>query len=299
MQAGGAVLDPKPSFVLDPVLDPARIAAADGAERARLLAGAAAEIRASVLRMIGQAGLGHVGGDLSVSDILATLFFGVLDLDPSDPARPDRDRFILSKGHCAAALYSTLALRGFIPADLLGSFMKPLSVLNGHPNRRKVPGVEANTGPLGHGLPIGVGSAIAARLSSTSWRTFVVLGDGELQEGSNWEAAMSAGHRGLDNLTAIVDRNRLQQGARTEDTNRLEPLADKWRAFGWEAIELDGHDHAALWGAFTAAPAGKPRCVIARTIKGKGVSFMEDRVEWHHKVPSPAQIEQALIEVAR
>jgi transketolase len=257
------VLDPKPPFVLDTVPDLARIAAADGAERARLLAGAAAEIRASVLRMIGQAGLGHVGGDLS------------------------------------AALYSTLALRGFIPMDLLGSFMAPLSVLNGHPNRRKVPGVEANTGPLGHGLPIGVGSAVAARLSDSPWRTFVVLGDGELQEGSNWEAAMSAGHRGLDNLTAIVDRNRLQQGARTEDTNRLEPLADKWRAFGWEVIELDGHDHAALWAAFTAVPTGKPRCVIARTIKGKGVSFMEDRVEWHHKVPSPAQIEQALAEVAR
>lgn len=293
------MLDPKPSNVLDRVLDVARIAAADGAERTRLLVGAAAEIRGSVLRMIGQAGLGHVGGDLSVTDILATLFFGVLDLDPANPTRPDRDRFILSKGHCAAALYSTLALRGFIPADLLGSFMAPLSVLNGHPNRRKVPGVEANTGPLGHGLPIGVGSAIAARLSGSAWRTFVVLGDGELQEGSNWEAAMSAGHRGLDNLTAIVDRNRLQQGARTEDTNRLEPLADKWRAFGWEVIELDGHDHAALWAAFTAAPAGRPRCVIARTIKGKGVSFMEDRVEWHHKVPSPAQIEQALIEVAR
>lgn len=292
------MLDPKPPFVPDTALDPARIAAADGAGRARLLAGAAAEIRASVLRMIGQAGLGHVGGDLSVADILATLFFGVLDLDPANPTRPDRDRFILSKGHCAAALYSALALRGFIPADLLGSFMAPLSVLNGHPNRRKVPGVEANTGPLGHGLPIGVGSAIAARLSGSPWRTFVVLGDGELQEGSNWEAAMSAGHRGLDNLTAIVDRNRLQQGARTEDTNRLEPLADKWRAFGWEVVELDGHDHAALWEAFTAAPAGKPRCVIARTIKGKGVSFMEDRVEWHHKVPSPAQIEQALAEVA-
>jgi transketolase len=293
------VLDPKPPFVLDTVPDLARIAATDGAERTRLLAGAAAEIRASVLRMIGQAGLGHVGGDLSVTDILATLFFGVLDLDPADPARPDRDRFILSKGHCAAALYSTLALRGFIPPDLLGSFMAPLSVLNGHPNRRKVPGVEANTGPLGHGLPIGVGSAVAARLSDSPWRTFVVLGDGELQEGSNWEAAMSAGHRGLDSLTAIVDRNRLQQGARTEDTNRLEPLADKWRAFGWEVIELDGHDHAALWAAFTAAPAGKPRCVIARTIKGKGVSFMEDRVEWHHKVPTPAQIELALAEVAR
>ena len=280
-------------------LSPARIAAADGAERARLLAGAATAIRGSVLRTIGRAGLGHVGGDLSVSDIMATLFFGVLDLDPARPAWADRDRFILSKGHCAAALYSALALRGFIPPALLDSFMAPLSVLNGHPNRRKVPGVEANTGPLGHGLPIGVGCAVAAKLAKASWRTFVVLGDGELQEGSNWEAAMSAGHRRLDNLTAIVDRNRLQQGARTEDTNQLEPLADKWRAFGWDVVELDGHDHGALWAAFTAAPAGKPRCVIARTIKGKGVSFMEDRVEWHHKVPTPAQVEQALAELAR
>ena len=177
--------------------------------------------------------------------------------------------------------------------------MQPLSALNGHPNRRKVPGVEANTGPLGHGLPIGVGSAIASKLSGANWRTFVVLGDGELQEGSNWEAAMCAGHRELDTLTAIVDRNRLQQGARTEDTNRLEPLADKWRAFGWDAVECDGHDH----GRFsTSSPRRDPAnrvCVIANTIKGKGVSFIEDRVEWHHKVPSPEQVELALKELAR
>src|SRR3954469_17209281 len=161
--------------------------------------------------------------------------------------------------------------------------MAPLSPLNGHPNRTKVPGVETNTGPLGHGFPVAVGHALAAKLQGSARRTFVVLGDGELQEGSNWEAAMTAAHYQLSALTAIVDRNRLQQGARTEDTNRLEPLADKWRAFGWETGELDGHDHAALWAAFTAAPAGRPRCVIARTIKGKGVSFMEDRVQWHHK----------------
>jgi len=248
--------------------------------------------------MIGKARLGHVGGDLSVTDILTTLFFGVLRLDPTDPTFADRDRFILSKGHCSAALYSTLALRGFFPPDWLATFMQPLSRLNGHPNRRKVPGVEANTGPLGHGLPIGVGSAIASRLSRRNWRTFVVLGDGELQEGSNWEAAMSAGHRGLDDLCAVVDRNRLQQGARTEDTNRLEPLADKWRAFGWDVVELDGHDHDALFRAFTAARSGRPLCVIANTIKGKGVSFIEDRVEWHHKVPSSEQMELALKELA-
>ena len=178
--------------------------------------------------------------------------------------------------------------------------MQPLSALNGHPNRRKVPGVEANTGPLGHGLPIGVGSAIASKLSGANWRTFVVLGDGELagrlQLGSRDVRRPSPARQ---SLTAVVDRNRLQQGARTEDTNRLDPLADKWRAFGWDAVECDGHDHQALYDSFTAPRSGKPRCVIANTIKGKGVSFIEDRVEWHHKVPSPEQVELALKELAR
>jgi transketolase len=273
-------------------------AALEAGERARQLREQARRIRRSVIEMIGRARLGHVGGDLSVTDILATLFFAVLKLDPAAPRAPERDRFILSKGHCAAALYSTLALRGFIPQEQLSTFMQPLSALNGHPNRRKVPGVEANTGPLGHGLPIGVGCAIAAKLAGASWRSFVVLGDGELQEGSNWEAAMCAGHRGLDNLVAIVDRNRLQQGARTEDTNRLEPLADRWRAFGWDVVECDGHDHAALYEALVAPQEGRPRCLIARTIKGKGVSFIEDRVEWHHGVPSPEQVTLALQELA-
>jgi transketolase len=277
---------------------PSEIAAMAPDERARRLAETALEVRRSIVAMIGQARAGHIGGDLSVTDILTTLFFGVLKLDPSMPDLVDRDRFILSKGHCSAALYSVLALRGFIPRDLLSAFMQPLSPLNGHPNRRKVPGVEANTGPLGHGLPIGVGCAIASKLSERNWRTFVVLGDGELQEGSNWEAAMAAGHRGLDNLVAIVDRNRLQQGARTEETNRLEPLADKWTAFGWEAVEIDGHDHGALYDRFVAPRNGKPLCVIANTIKGKGVSFIEDRVEWHHKTPSPEQVALALGELA-
>ncbi|HXZ15623.1 MAG TPA: transketolase [Roseiarcus sp.] len=271
----------------------------DGGERRRRLEAIAAEIRRNVVQMISQARAGHIGGDFSVSDILATLFFAVLRVDPQAPDDPGRDRFILSKGHCAAALYSTLALRGFFPTENLSTFMRPLSALNGHPNRRKVPGVEANTGPLGHGLPIGVGSAIASRLSGANWRTFVVLGDGELQEGSNWEAAMCAGHRELDTLTVIVDRNFLQQGARTEETNRLEPLADKWRAFGWDAVECSGHDYGALFDVFTAPRKGKPLCVIARTIKGKGVSFIEDRVEWHHKVPSPDQVELALKELAQ
>ena len=278
---------------LTPPLSP-RMDADDRTDRLRA---EATRVRRSVVEMIGHARMGHIGGDLSSADILTTLFFAVLRLDPADPTAPGRDRFILSKGHCAAALYSTLALRGFMPVEALSTFMQPQSALNGHPNRRKVPGVEANTGPLGHGLPIGIGAAIAAKLAKASWRTFVVLGDGELQEGSNWEAAMCAGHRRLDNLIAIVDRNRLQQGARTEDTNQLEPLADRWRSFGWETIACDGHDHAALYNAFTGAPAGRPRCVIARTLKGKGVSFIEDRVEWHHKVPSREQIELALKEL--
>ena len=283
---------------LNAKLAPPISATLDSSARAALLHKEATRIRRSVIEMIGRARMGHIGGDLSTTDILATLFFAVLRIDPRNPTTPERDRFILSKGHCAAALYSTLALRGFLPVEALSTFMQPLSALNGHPNRRKVPGVEANTGPLGHGLPIAVGSAVASKLKGSQWRTFVVLGDGELQEGSNWEAAMCAGHRRLDNLVAIVDRNRLQQGARTEDTNQLEPLAARWSAFGWETVEIDGHDHAALYDALTAPRNGKPKCVIAKTVKGKGVSFIEDRVEWHHKVPTVEQIELALKELA-
>ena len=267
--------------------------------RAARLKALAAEIRISIVNTIAGPRMGHIGGDFSVTDILVTLFFDVMRMRPSEPDWPDRDRFILSKGHCSAALYSVLAKAGYFSPDLLATFMAPLSVLNGHPNRRKVKGVEANTGPLGHGLPIAVGAAVAATITGADYRTFVVLGDGELQEGSNWEAAMFAGHRKLANLTAVVDRNRLQQGARTEDTNGLDPLDDKWRAFGWEVHEIDGHDHAALLAAFEAPPVGKPRVLIANTRKGKGVSFIEDRVEWHHKVPSPEQVVLALEELAR
>ena len=283
----------------EPAMDPsrARVAAAGAEERGALLRDVARDLRISVVRTIAAARMGHVGGDLCVADILANLFFGVLDLDPANPTWPQRDRFILSKGHCSASLYAVLAMRGFFEPELLQRFMAPLSPLNGHPNRRKVPGVEANTGPLGHGLPIGVGCAIAARLAGARWRTFVVLGDGELQEGSNWEAAMCAGHRELSNLTAIVDRNRFQQGAATEATNRLDPLAEKWRSFGWDVLEVDGHDHDQLFDAFTATPGSRPRCVIAHTLKGRGVSFMEDRVEWHHKVPTPEQVERAIAEL--
>ncbi len=259
----------------------------------------AADVRRTVVTMVDQAGLGHIGGDMSVTDILVTLFGAVLDVDPSDPTRGDRDRFILSKGHCAGALYATLALTGFFSRDELSTFMAPQSALNGHPNRTKVPGVETNTGPLGHGFPVGVGCALAAKLRGLVYRTFVVLGDGELQEGSNWEAAMTAAHYDLDNLTAIVDRNRLQQGATTADTKDLEPLPDKWAAFGFEVRVIDGHDNAQLLEAFEPSRTAKPVAVIANTIKGKGISFMEDRVEWHHKVPSTEQVQIALQELAR
>ena len=267
-------------------------------ERDRMLSAQARWTRRSIVTMVAKAKLGHIGGDFSVTDILTALFFTVLDVHPEEPGWADRDRFILSKGHCAAALYSTLAAAGYFPSAELSLFMEPLSALNGHPNRNKVPGVETNTGPLGHGLPVAVGTAIGAKLAGRRSRTYVVTGDGEMQEGSNWEALMCAAHYGLDNLTLVVDRNRLQQGARTEETNRLDPLDAKLAAFGWEVREIDGHDWGQLLGAFTPSTSGRPVAVIADTVKGKGVSFMEDRVEWHHKVPSAEQVELALKELA-
>jgi transketolase len=259
----------------------------------------ARRVRCESLRMVHRARLGHPGGDLSAADILVTLYFGALRIDPTQPQAPDRDRFIMSKGHCSGALYTTLALRGFFSASELETYMQPLSRLNGHPNRNELPGVEANTGPLGHGLPIAVGAALAAKMDGVAWRTFVLTGDGELQEGSNWEAIMAAAHFGLDNLCVIVDRNGIQQGATTESTIRMEPLADRFRAFGWAVREVAGHDHAALLEAFGALPfeAGKPACLIAQTVKGRGVSFIENRPEWHHHVPSDAELAAALAEL--
>ncbi|GAB4434014.1 MAG: transketolase [Chloroflexi bacterium OHK40] len=261
----------------------------------------AATIRRHDLTMVHRARLGHIGGELSAIDILTTLYFAVLNVDPSRPDWPDRDRFILSKGHAAAALYTTLAVAGFMPIEELATFMQPLSRLNGHPNRTKVPGVETNTGPLGHGFPVAVGCAIGAKLSNATWRTFVLTGDGELQEGSNWEAAMAAAHYRLDNLTLIVDRNRLQQGDLTERTMGLDPLGDKFRAFGWYVREVDGHDHGALLDLFQSLPfnPGQPSCIIANTHKGQGVSFMRDQVAWHHKVPNDEEYALALSELER
>jgi transketolase len=259
----------------------------------------AREARLRDLRMVYEAGLGHIGGELSALDILTVLYHAVLHVDPQRPDDPERDRFILSKGHAAAALYTTLAAAGFFDPAELQTFLQPLSRLNGHPDRRKVPGVETNTGPLGHGFPVAVGAALAGQLDGSERRTFVLCGDGELQEGSMWEAAMAAGHFGLDRLICIVDRNRLQQGDRTELTIGLDPLADRFEAFGWAVRETDGHDPAALLDVFAALPfaAGKPSCVIANTTKGRGVSFIEDRKEWHHRIPTDEEYRRAVAEL--
>lgn len=267
-------------------------------ERAAHVREMARQVRIRSLRMVFEARQGHPGGDMSIADVLAALYFDAMRYNPANPTDPARDRFILSKGHCTGALYSTLAKAGFFPEEELSTYMQPLSRLNGHPNRSKTPGVETNTGPLGHGLPVAVGIAIAGQIDKADYRVFVATGDGELQEGSNWEAAMTAGHRKLSNLTLIVDRNRLQQGARTENTVGLEPLGDKWRAFGWDVSEVDGHDHAALLPLLGGSQTrDKPLCIIANTIKGKGVSFMEDQASWHHGVPNAEQFAQAMKEL--
>ncbi len=264
-----------------------------------LLRAEASAIRRQSLQMVHSARLGHPGSDMSAIDILTTLYFRVLNVDPARPRMPARDRFIMSKGHASASFYATLARAGFFPEQDLLTYMQPGSALSGHPHNGIVPGVEASTGPLGHGLPIGVGAALSAKLDGASWRVFVLTGDGELQEGSNWEAAMSAAHYELDNLVLIVDRNRLQQGAETERTTRLEPLADKWRAFGWAVRETDGHDYASLREVLSKVPfeLKRPNCLIAHTHKGQGVSFMKDQIGWHHRIPTDEELERALREL--
>ena len=256
-------------------------------------------IRRRDLQAVFEAGAGHIGGEFSVIDILTALYFHTLSVSPDKPLDPARDRLVLSKGHTALALYIVLAEKGFIPQAEISTFLQHGSRLNGHPNRVKVPGVETNTGPLGHGLPVGVGMAKAARMNGESWRTFVITGDGEMQEGSNWEAIMAAAQFGLDNLTLIIDHNRLQQGARLAETNDLAPLAPKLDAFGWDVEEIDGHDMAQICAALgdDRRNPGRPRCIVAHTNKGHGISFMSDNVAWHHKVPDAAQYKQAMAEL--
>ena len=256
-------------------------------------------MRQQAMQMVYAKQLGHLGGDCSAIDVLATLYFGVLRFDPARPDWAERDRFVMSKGHATGALYTALCAAGYFPQDWLATYMGHHSKLNGHPNRQYLPGVETNTGPLGHGFPVALGIAISGQITGADYRTYVLTGDGEQQEGSNWEAAMTAGNRNVKNLTLIIDRNRLQQGARTEDTNGLDPLDDKYRAFGWHVVEIDGHNYGQLLDTL-GAPVGnreKPLCVIANTVKGKGVSFMEDQAKWHHGVPNAEQFAQAMKEL--
>ncbi|MFD9395791.1 transketolase [Streptomyces sp. NPDC060000] len=252
-------------------------------------------VRERVLEMGTSADGTHIGGSLSATDVLALLYNEVLRLRPEEPDWADRDRFILSKGHASAALYAVLAARGFLPAEELASYGVTGGRLAGHPLRR-LPGVEFPSGSLGHGLSLGVGSAIAARRQGRGSRVFVLMGDGEIQEGSVWEAAMSAAHLRLGNLTAVVDRNRLQITGYTEERMGLEPLADKWRSFGWETVEVDGHDLDALRAVFTAPPAAgdRPTMVIAETVKGKGVPLFEDKKKSHSVKLGPTLHRRAL-----
>jgi transketolase len=254
-------------------------------------------MRRRAFKMVHDAQLGHPGGDFSAIDIIATLYFGVMTYDPKTPDLPTGDRFIMSKGHATGALYTALCAAGYFPEDWLDTYMQPRSMLNGHPNRNYLPGVETNTGPLGHGLPVATGIAIAGQITGADFRTFVLTGDGEMQEGSNWEAAMTAGNRKLHNLTWIVDRNRLQQGAGTEETNGLDPLDKKFEAFNWDVQMIDGHDYTALLAALSAAQGDRPRAIIANTVKGKGVSFMENKASWHHGVPNAEQFATAMKEL--
>ena len=256
-------------------------------------------LRHHVVRMASDSPGAHVGGSMSAIEILTVLFFdGVLRVDPARPKMEGRDYFIFSKGHASAALYGALAERGFFPVEELQTYKQMGSRLAGH-SLKSIPGVELATGSLGHGLPVGNGVAIAGKYDGASYRVFVVLGDGECQEGSVWEAAMAAAHYRLDNLVAIVDRNGVQEDGPTEEIMALEPFADKWRAFNWAVREVDGHDVEALSAALHAVPfePGRPSLVLARTVKGKHVSFAEGNNAWHYGKLSPAQRDQALAEI--
>lgn len=239
--------------------------------------------RKLIVEMLICAGCGHPGGALSSIDIMTALYFDVLKVDPHNPQWDERDRFILSKGHSSIGLYSILHLRGFMDKETLMTFRQDNSVLCGHPDMHKVAGVEMSTGSLGHGLSVGAGMALAAKYDRKSHRVFVLMGDGETQEGSVWEAAMFASHHKLDNLVGIVDRNMIQIDGATEDILALEPYKAKWEAFGWHVVEIDGHDFSQITESLHRAPhnAGKPTLILANTIKGKGISFMEHNAAWH------------------
>ncbi|HEX9774093.1 MAG TPA: transketolase [Actinomycetota bacterium] len=264
------------------------------------LARIAKELRVDIIRMLVKAGSGHPGGSLSEIDMLTCLYFGgVLRYRPDEPDWPGRDRFVLSKGHCTPGFYSTLARAGYFDRELLWTFREFGSALQGHPDRTRLAGVEVSAGSLGQGLSIATGMAISARIDGADWHTYCMLGDGESQAGQVWEAVMTAGNAKLDNLTAIIDFNQVQQTGLVARIQDLEPLADKFRAFKWNAISIDGHDHAQCLNALNLARehTGEPTVIISRTLKGKGVSWMELDHDWHGKAPDEAQAERAIEEI--
>ncbi|MDP2872284.1 MAG: transketolase [Bacillota bacterium] len=267
-------------------------------ERHARLAEAARQLRVEILRMTAQAGSGHPGGSLSSAEIIACLYFDVLRLDPARPSWPERDRFVLSKGHAAPVLYAALALRGFFPRELLATLRKTGSCLQGHPHMRTTPGVEVSTGSLGQGLSMACGLAAAARIDGAGWRTWCLLGDGETQEGQVWEAAEAAAHFRLDNLVALVDNNGLQIDGPVSQVMAVDQVP-RWQSFGWRVLEADGHSIPDLLAAMQAALAGsgRPAVIVCRTTKGKGVSFMEGQADWHGKAPTPEQLARALEEL--
>ena len=264
------------------------------------LARVANEVRRGIVTGVHAAKAGHPGGSLSIADILTYLYFEDMNVDPADPRKADRDRLVLSKGHAAPALYSVLASRGFFPVEELKTLRHIDSRLQGHPNMNDTPGVDMSTGSLGQGISAAVGMALAAKHWHEDYRTYAILGDGEIQEGQVWEAAMFAGNQHLDNLCLVVDHNRLQIDGSNEEVNSPMPIADKFRAFKFNVIEVaDGNDMAQVREAFQVARAhkGEPTCIVAETLKGKGVSFMEDQVGWHGKAPNDEQYAQAMAEL--
>ncbi len=264
------------------------------------LAVTAAKARLLGMDMVHRAASGHIGGSLSAMDIVTTLYFRVMRVDPAKPQDPGRDRFVLSKGHCTPALYPMLALRGFFPVDELEQFRRIDGRLSGHPEMGETPGVDMSTGSLGQGISAAVGMALAGKADGADWRVYTLLGDGEIEEGQVWEAAMAAAKYRLDNLCAIVDVNGLQIDGATADVMPSEPLDKKFEAFNWNAIHVDGHDFNALEDAFAQAAAckGKPTVLLAKTVKGKGVAFMEHDAGWHGKAPNDEQYERARAELA-
>lgn len=262
------------------------------------LVGLARQIRVHVLNMTSSGGSSHIGAAFSIADIIAVLYGRVLRIFPTEPDRPDRDRLILSKGHAGAAIYAALAECGFFPVHWLSTHYRNGSLLSGHVSHKGVPGVEFSTGSLGHGLPVAVGMALAALKRRRSHHIYVLLGDGECDEGSNWEAALFASHHALANLTVVIDYNKLQSLGTVADTLALEPFADKWASFGWEVHEIDGHNFTQLTATLPSVEdTQRPRCIICHTVKGKGVSFMENSVLWHYRTARGAEFDAALQEL--